>query len=824
MVVRWRSLCCPLLLLAVAACRVYDTDLVDGERARAARGDAGTKSQAVTTDAVSTDAPPLAECERGSCFWSRAKEGCQSAGVPGPQFRPAAETDVTEIGADPEIYLALSELHMTATAAPDAPRPPDAKAFGFDLDGVCTSSLTCPESHAQSCRVAADMPLRDEAECRDNALSGLMAIVRQIPDVADRLGLSETAFNCELTRGGYNILVRITDYNGGSDDPSVRVDWYTSSGLETKPEWACPADPEQQARWARGARFAVDPRELLSAIAERGRLPASRVSDSSAYVRHGYLVSRLPDGALLRLAGDGKPLRGFSMLVQKAFWVGKLAKSEEEGWTLSDGMIAGRTRVDDMLQSLRQTGFCKQSQAGLLFDSVASYVQRSADVLASGLNDAGAACDALSFGIAFNAREATPGGSARALEPLLECCEPGMAPLDCQPQCGDGQLTGKERCDTAIPAGKPGACPTSCSAQAACDQMSLEGVGCEAHCVRRVQTQARSGDGCCPPGATSSSDSDCVKSCGNGVLEPGETCDPKSGCPSCETKDRCTIVKSSGSAETCNLVCSATPVTACRPGDGCCPSNCSRSTDSDCSATCGDGRLDAGETCEPNSSTPCPASCDDDNACTRDVMSGSPSTCNVSCTHWQVTAPMAGDGCCPPGANRENDADCGSQCGNGAREQGEDCDDGNTADGDGCNATCRMEPSEDMCKTRVASRKGASAESCVECVCSRCTKQANDCYGATSEREIELCDGVVACARENACSGAACYCGADLLACAVGYPTGPCRTPIERAAGTSSAARLSGLSRDTGNAFGRASLFGECAFNSCADACGLRAP
>jgi protein TonB len=31
-------------------------------------------------------------------------------------------------------------------------------------------------------------------------------------------------------------------------------------------------------------------------------------------------------------------------------------------------------------------------------------------------------------------------------------------------------------------------------------------------------------------------------------------------------------------------------------------------------------------------------------------------------------------------------------CGNGAVEAGEDCDDGNTRDGDGCTAACRREP------------------------------------------------------------------------------------------------------------------------------------
>jgi cysteine-rich repeat protein len=783
-------------------------------------------SDASSLESVTREAGAATACDRGSCFWSSVKDSCPSAGLPGPQFRPPADRDGAEAGAARanEIYLALNKLQITATAAPNAPRPPDAKAFGFDLDGLCTGSTTCPDTHEVSCRPTAERPLTDDDDCRDNALSGLMAILRQIPDLADDLGLSESMFNCELSRGGYNILVRITDYNGTADDPSVRVDWYTSSGLETEPDWLCPSDLQSHARWTRNARFGVDARELAAAITDQGHLPASRVSDASAFVRNGYLVSRIPDGAQLRLAGNAKPLRGLSMLVQKAYWVGRLAKSEDDAWTMSDGMFAGRVRVEDLFQSLRQAGFCKQSPADTLFESIKMYVESSADVLASGQNDPELSCDALSFGIAFNAQEVTPGGAARPLEPLLECCQPGVSALDCQPQCGDAVMSGNERCDTAITEG-PGACPTRCVAQTACDPVTLEGVGCQAHCVKHSVTKAQPGDGCCPVGATAATDSDCKTDCGNGVVEPGETCDFKSGCPVCESADRCMLVTSKGSAATCDLECSVKLVTACRSGDGCCPTGCRRDTDSDCSASCGDGKVDSSafETCEPGSATPCATSCDDKNGCTRDEMTGSPDTCNVQCSHWQITALTAGDGCCPDGATSDGDPDCDPDCGNSIKEKGEDCDDGNLADGDGCSRSCRNETPSDLCQMRVAQKQANFNDACVQCVCGSCTTQANGCYSAPNERDVDLCNDIVECVRENGCSGTACYCGGDLLACSLGYPAGPCRSQIERAAGTSSLSRLSTLSRAADNPFGRASLFGECAYQSCAQACGLTA-
>ena len=49
---------------------------------------------------------------------------------------------------------------------------------------------------------------------------------------------------------------------------------------------------------------------------------------------------------------------------------------------------------------------------------------------------------------------------------------------------------------------------------------------CNVTCAHTTVTAPKNGDGCCPPGANSNTDSDCSASCGNGVLESGEQCDP----------------------------------------------------------------------------------------------------------------------------------------------------------------------------------------------------------------------------------------------------------------------------------------------------------
>ncbi len=144
--------------------------------------------------------------------------------------------------------------------------------------------------------------------------------------------------------------------------------------------------------------------------------------------------------------------------------------------------------------------------------------------------------------------------------------------------------------------------------------------------------------------------------CGNGVVNSGETCDPPGSCPAtCDDGNACTVNQKVGSAETCNAICNYNPILFCTSGDGCCPAGCGPTTDADCSASCGNGAVDAGETCDPPGT--CPASCDDANTCTADQLTGSAQNCNVACSNTPVTACTSGDGCCPSGCG-STDSDC----------------------------------------------------------------------------------------------------------------------------------------------------------------------
>jgi hypothetical protein len=238
---------------------------------------------------------------------------------------------------------------------------------------------------------------------------------------------------------------------------------------------------------------------------------------------------------------------------------------------------------------------------------------------------------------------------------------------DCSPVCGNGVIESPaERCDHAI----PDSCPTkaTCPDQLGCTRYAVQGVGytCTATCVATPITKRVDGDGCCPPGATSANDSDCPALCGNGIVEDRENCDraitpgtPGACLRSCDDGIACTLDFASGSAEACSRTCTHQPITGCIDDDGCCPQGCSAVNDHDCDPRCGDGKVGAGETCDPPGT--CPTACPDDgDACTIDRLVGDPATCSSACRHDPLTACSGDtrDSCCPTGCTPTNDRDC----------------------------------------------------------------------------------------------------------------------------------------------------------------------
>ena len=842
----WVALCV-LTSWTVSGCDVYDAALATS--ASGYTQDAGSSIDATTTAAASAAASaedadagapqaaddasvpatqeaasrtsPTTACAGGECWWSiETPDACRSAGRPDASQRPSSShgNDVQL----PEIYLGWTRVALGETG-PDG-KPSDAawQDFGLDLDGRCTNSATCPEPRdVQSCQPATKHIPFDGKLCRDNRLASLQPMLAAVPEIGKRYGIGESVFNCNLWRGTYNVVLKLSGYNGSGDDPEVRADFYMSPGLTRLPPWSCPVDKfaDSYPAWQVSAQWEIDKADLTANIVKAGSLPASKIADAHAYVRGGYLVAQLPDESLLRLVGASSAYRGFALKMSKAVWTGKLHKAQDGTWKLHDGLVAGSMRATDVLQSFRGLGLCPgegaaASEQNGYYQLLADAIRDNADLRADGKPDTNAPCDALSFGIGFEAAQLTPGGAATA-PALLSCCAPWLAVEDCDPKCGDGRVNGSELCDTAIAAGSDGACPSECPKLDACTPQQLKGEQCNASCVPAPITSVGPRDGCCLPGATQLQDRDCKSVCGNGVVESGESCDPgNASCSQCQSRDKCMVARPSGSAQTCNLQCNFTAVSECTNDDGCCPGSCTSKNDSDCSPSCGNGVLEGAELCDNGSDKPCPSACDDKDPCTADSLEGSAGTCTAECKHARITGTQDADGCCPQGANASSDSDCSAQCGNGSAEPDEECDDGNKADGDGCSAACKKESSGPSC----GSLAGSGA--CASCQCQKCQQETLDCLGASNATEAKECAAVRMCADAKGCAASDCYCSAaNWSRCAQGMPDGPCHTEIEAAAHSPNPDDIFARTSDKAYPLGRASALGECLRTNCAAAC-----
>ena len=236
-----------------------------------------------------------------------------------------------------------------------------------------------------------------------------------------------------------------------------------------------------------------------------------------------------------------------------------------------------------------------------------------------------------------------------------------------EPRCGDGVRNPGELCD--------GDCPKECPAAEGCIRSLLRGSAqtCDGECVPQEISETLPGDDCCPKGANAGMDSDCPKSCGDGIVDSNEKCEPKHAekpCPSeCDDGDPCTADMLSGEADKCTAQCVHRQITA-SASDQCCPAGANANTDPDCAAKCGNGVVEGDEKCDGK--CPTSTSCRGSSGCMRQVLSGA--DCSAQCTTLEIKELQGGDGCCPSGANANTDSDCAAKCGNGVIEGNEKCD------------------------------------------------------------------------------------------------------------------------------------------------------
>lgn len=419
----------------LGSCNIYTEKLLEpdprfdgglaGSAGTGAAGSGGSAAAGATGGAAGSGGSE--SCSAGQCWWSTTTpEGCKDHRAPTGSDRPAA-------GATNEIapfYLAIDQLWLGETAPGSYPTGAEAwQFFGLNLDGVCTNSPNCPSApkNVVSCRAGIGTP-PDGVGCRDNMFARLEPVAADQPSLGGPFGISENAFNCELHRGSFSILIKVSGYNGEANDDQVRLDFYMSPGVDRVQAWECPdAGWENRAPWLASFPWKVNAAMLSGQPPGTGQLANSTLNDPDAFVKSGYLVGDLPDGAEMRFIGDNAVAAGFSLKFFKGLFVARPVLGNDGLWAAEDGLLAGRVKQGDMLSAFNQIGFCvggalpgggtiAAGDTNLLVD----YLRVNMDIMSTGEVNADTDCDAMSVGIGFTARQATP-GAAVAVSPLTDC-------------------------------------------------------------------------------------------------------------------------------------------------------------------------------------------------------------------------------------------------------------------------------------------------------------------------------------------------------------------------------------------------------------------
>jgi len=275
-------------------------------------------------------------------------------------------------------------------------------------------------------------------------------------------------------------------------------------------------------------------------------------------------------------------------------------------------------------------------------------------------------------------------------------CDDGMCKGAAGLTCDDDNVCTTDYCDPAI-----GCVHNLNNAPCTDDNICTVGDHCEnGMCTSSGLLPCDDGNPC--------TDDGCTPEQGCGFLPNVALCDDENACT---VDEHCMAgICISDSMTDCDddNVCTAdscVPATGCEhsPVDGACDDDDACTTADHCQAgtctggpplVCDDGNVCTMDSCDPDDGCMAEpvqdgAGCDDGNACTLT------DTCLAgACVGANVPDCDDSDKCtadsCNPAAGCVHDAitPC---CGNGSKEAGEQCDDGNNNDGDGCSAQCQSE-------------------------------------------------------------------------------------------------------------------------------------
>jgi hypothetical protein len=353
---------------------------------------------------------------------SDSSTGCQNVRWPEEPKNAPAGGDISFVTA--LTYFDFGETYVSTDSGASIPY----RDVGYDLDLTCTR--TGPGDQRPE-----DPNLNEDNSCTNNGGPGFPGVVGDYKDGRDnglaglisRVKISLPQFGTDaylsnIATGEVSLLFGVSGYNGELNDNDVTGIIYSPAAFDSVPENAGKTPQfNGQDRW---------PIMEDSYINGNEGEPAHK--SIRGYVTNGVLVARTADLNLrLRIGIASQDVTDLQITFLQPFLTAKVSKDDRGLWQLTEGVIAGRWKTEDLFKELSRFPnpddypvvpvddpfFCTDSQ---LYPAVRAFICSLADIY-SGPPGPGNECDSLSVGIAFNAIEAKLGQKVETDDRVNPC-------------------------------------------------------------------------------------------------------------------------------------------------------------------------------------------------------------------------------------------------------------------------------------------------------------------------------------------------------------------------------------------------------------------
>lgn len=360
-----------------------------------------------------------------------------------PRRPPANDPSAADGPSLPDLVFAvrainLGEEGLTVKSTGEREIDPGYEPVGYDLDGYCTCLDDAGTQGNPGCNVpsfAADGYRCDFAEGIDSSMSWFFAQAAVLLD-----GFSSSGYTMAAEEGLWSLVLRVADYNGEPNDPSVRLYVYNTFGVDPY-DCTAPADPDAgpppECNIDPMVPFSLTPAwdgddcwsVTKATLADPNDLDSTEAADLKAFVRDGVLVASVPKAGIVLAGGDG----AFRIQLVAGVISARIAPAGG-GYALQDGVIAGRWPLDRVLGSLSEF----KVLGSTLCTNIPYYTPIKLEMckLAESLSMLGGPtepCDSVSFALGFQATQAKLGRVCDRPTDLGECtCETDPANDSCE--------------------------------------------------------------------------------------------------------------------------------------------------------------------------------------------------------------------------------------------------------------------------------------------------------------------------------------------------------------------------------------------------------